>query len=165
LAAATRPLPTAPITPEIPAPSPEPTSLTIQALDVAGAPIRPVGVHANGDMEIPPVDEVGWYRFGPRPGQTGSAVLAAHIAYNGTDGIFRHLAGLVRGDEVAVTSSDGTTQRFVVTDIAQYPKADLPAQLWSRAGDPQLVLITCGGEFDTSTSSYRDNVVAHARPL
>jgi hypothetical protein len=26
------------------------------------------------------------------------------------------------------------------------------------------MLITCGGEFDTATGHYEDNVVAHARP-
>jgi hypothetical protein len=34
----------------------------------------------------------------------------------------------------------------------------------ARDGDPQLVLITCGGEFDTEARSYADNVVAFARP-
>jgi hypothetical protein len=36
--------------------------------------------------------------------------------------------------------------------------------VWAREGDPQLVLITCGGEFDAQARSYEDNVVAFARP-
>jgi hypothetical protein len=164
LAAAVRPLPPAPIAPEAIAAGPEPTALTIGALDVASAPVRPVGVAADGGMEIPPVAEVGWYRFGPRPGAPGSAVLAAHIAYDGVDGVFRHLDDLATGDVVTVALDDGAERRFVVTDVAQYPKSELPADVWARAGDPRLVLITCGGEFDEDADSYEDNVVAFASP-
>ena len=164
LADAVRPLPPAPATPPVTVAGPEPTALTIGALDVDAAPVRPVGVVEGGEMEIPPVDEVGWYRFGAAPGTAGSAVLAAHVAYDGVDGVFRHLDDLAAGDEVSVTLSDGSTQRFVVTDVEQVPKTALPTDVWARDGDPTLVLITCGGEFDTDADSYEDNVVATARP-
>lgn len=164
LADAVRPLPPAPATPQIPAGSPEPTALTIEALGVVDAAVRPVGVEETGEMEIPPVDQVGWYRFGARPGDPGSTVLAAHIAYDGVDGVFRHLDDLSSGDTVSVALSDGTARSFVVTDVGQYPKSDLPAAVWAREGDPQLVLITCGGDFDAQADSYEDNVVAFARP-
>jgi LPXTG-site transpeptidase (sortase) family protein len=165
LAGAVRPLPPAPVTPEVPVGGPEPTALTIEALGVSGAPVRPVGVEPDGGaMEIPPVDEVGWYRYGARPGDPGSTVLAAHVAYDGVDGVFRRLADLGAGDRVTVALSDGSTQAFVVTDVALYPKSELPAAVWARDGDPQLVLITCGGEFDAEARSYEDNVVVFARP-
>jgi LPXTG-site transpeptidase (sortase) family protein len=164
LADAVRPLPPAPITPEVTVAGPEPTGVTIGALDVDAAPVRPVGVVPTGEMEIPPLTEVGWYRFGSRPGEPGTAVLAAHVAYDGVDGVFRHLDDLVAGDEVSVTLSDGSRQRYVVTDVAQYPKRQLPTDVWARDGDPRLVLITCGGEFDDDADSYEDNVVAFARP-
>jgi LPXTG-site transpeptidase (sortase) family protein len=165
LAGAVRPLPPAPVTPDVPVGGPEPTALTIEALGVSGAPVRPVGVEpAGGAMEIPPVDEVGWYRYGARPGDPGSTVLAAHVAYDGVDGVFRRLADLGAGDRVTVALSDGSTQAFVVTDVALYPKSELPAAVWARDGDPQLVLITCGGEFDAEARSYEDNVVVFARP-
>ena len=165
LAGAVRPLPPAPVIPVVPVGGPEPTALTIEALGVSGAPVRPVGLDPDGGaMEIPPVDEVGWYRFGARPGDPGSTVLAAHVAYDGVDGVFRHLDDLGAGDGVTVALSDGSMHPFVVTEVAQYPKSELPAAVWAREGDPQLVLITCGGEFDAEARSYEDNVVAFARP-
>ncbi|HET8618827.1 MAG TPA: class F sortase [Acidimicrobiales bacterium] len=165
LAGAVRPLPPAPVTPDVPVGGAEPTALAIEALGVSGAPVRPVGVEPDGGaMEIPPVDEVGWYRFGARPGDPGSTVLAAHVAYDGVDGVFRHLDDLGAGDGVTVALSDGSMQAFVVTDVARYPKSALPAAVWAREGDPQLVLITCGGEFDAEARSYEDNVVVFARP-
>jgi hypothetical protein len=35
--------------------------------------------------------------------------------------------------------------------------------VWARDGEPQPVLITCGGEFDNASDDYEDNVVAYAR--
>jgi LPXTG-site transpeptidase (sortase) family protein len=160
----TRPLPPAPALPEAAVAGPEPVGLTIGELDVQNAPVRPVGVEENGEMEIPGVAEVGWYRFGAQPGQPGTVVLAAHIAYDGVDGVFRHLDDLASGDAVTVALDDGSTGDYVVTEVTQVPKAELPADVWAREGDQRLVLITCGGEFDQGAGHYRDNVVAYARP-
>ena len=159
-----RPLPPAPALPPAPTAGAEPTALTIGRLDVAEAPVRPVGVEGNGEMEIPGVSEVGWYRFGARPGEPGSTVLAAHIAYDGVDGVFRHLDDLGAGDTVRVTVSDGSTLGYVVTAVDQVSKTELPADVWARNGDPRLTLITCGGEFDSAAGRYEDNVVVSARP-
>jgi len=70
-----------------------PVRLRVPALAI-DAEIIPVGVTAVGDYEVPPASQVGWYRFGSVPGEAGSAVLAAHIAWDGVDGVFRHLADL-----------------------------------------------------------------------
>jgi hypothetical protein len=159
-----RPLPPAAPLPTVVERTP-PVSLTIEALGVEAAPVVPVGVEARGEMEIPGVAEVGWYRFGASPGDEGSAVLAAHIAYNGVDGVFRHLDDLAVGDTVGVRLADGTSRLFAVTELARYDKAALPLDVWARRGPARLVLITCGGEFDAAARSYDDNVVAYATPI
>lgn len=165
LAEAVRPLPPAPAVPvERPA-GPAPTALAVPALGVDGAPVVPVGVERGGAMEVPGVAEVGWYHHGPRPGEAqGSAVLAAHVAYDGADGVFRRLGDLAAGDGVEVRFADGSTRRFVVEDMSRHPKSELPADVFARDGAPRLVLVTCGGEFDVEARSYEDNVVVRARP-
>jgi hypothetical protein len=163
-AGATRPLPPAPPLPAAAPDLPPPTGLTIESLGVAGAPVVPVGVEPDGDMEIPGPQEVGWYRYGPRPGDGGSAVLAAHIAYDGVDGVFRHLDDVRPGAAVTVDLGDGAARDFVVTAVGRYPKEALPDEVFARGGDAGLVLITCGGRFDSAARSYEDNVVAYARP-
>lgn len=140
------------------------TGVSLPAVGVDGAPVRPVGVEPNGEMEIPPADEVGWYRFGAAPGDPGSAVLAAHIAYDGVDGVFRRLDRLGTGDEVVVSFDDGSDERYVVTGTATYDKDALPDDLFSRAVPERLVLITCGGDFNPELRSYERNVVAYAAP-
>lgn len=165
VAGAIRSLPPATALPAEAPDLPPPTGLTIDALGVADARVVPVGVEQDGDMEIPGADEVGWYRYGPRPGDDGSAVLAAHIAYDGGDGVFRHLDDIRPGAAVTVDLADGESQTFVVTSVEQYPKDALPNEVFARRGDAGLVLITCGGGFDRDARSYEDNVVVDARPL
>lgn len=163
-AGAIRPLPPAAAVPTTAVPRPAPVSLTIERLGLAASPVTPVGVEADGAMEVPAADQVGWYRYGARPGGPGSAVLAAHVAYDGVDGVFRHLADLRAGDGVVVGYADGSSRRFAVTGVERVPKSDLPPATWARDGAPRLVLITCGGEFDAEARSYEDNVVAYASP-
>ena len=144
----------------------DPISMTIPALDIEDAPIDAVGVEDNGDMEIPGADAVGWYRYGPEPGEIGSAVLAAHISYNGSPGVFRYLTDLSTGDRFTVTYDDGSVRTFEVTEMAQYDKDELPFdRVFAKDGGPEVALITCGGEFNRSVRSYEDNIVAYAVPV
>jgi sortase (surface protein transpeptidase) len=103
---------------------------------------------------------VAWYRHGPTPGGRGSAVLAAHVDYNGRQGAFFRLRELRVGAAVTVTLEDGTGWSGVVQDVRSYSKRDLPVKaMFARIGPPLLRLITCGGPFDTEARHYRDNVV------
>lgn len=43
-------------------------------------------------------------------------------------------------------------------------KADLPLDVWSQTGPARLMLVTCGGPFDSSIGRYRDNIVVTAVP-
>jgi hypothetical protein len=147
-------------------PPPPPVTLTIESIGVRNAPIVDVGVLDNGEMEIPGRSEVGWYQFGPRPGEEGSSVLAAHIAFNGSPGVFRRLARIDPGAVFEVGFADGSSQRFEVFELGQYKKDELPFdRVFSRTGDPIVTLITCGGDFNRSLNSYEDNVVAYAVPI
>lgn len=142
-----------------------PTSLAILDIGVTDARVIPVGVNADQSFEVPPADQVGWYRFGPTPGADGSAVLAAHIAFDGVDGVFRHLADTEVGAIVEVGFADGTSQRYRVQEVTEYDKQQLPQSLWARSGSSQLALITCGGTFNPELRAYESNTVAIAVPL
>lgn len=170
LIAASTELPPAPIGFEAlfedPANDRRPVSLEIEDIDVTDAVVVPVGVNLDDStLEVPPADQVGWYRFGSAPGQPGSAVLAAHIAYDGVDGVFRRLEEVDVGSTVVVGFDDGTTLRYRIDELRQYDKDALPDSLWERDGDQRLVLITCGGAFNPDLRSYESNTVAIATPL
>lgn len=143
----------------------QPVGLVLPSLEI-DAPITPVGVEANGEMEIPGASEVGWYRFGPKPGEEGSAVLAAHVDFNGEIGVFFDLRDGQVGETIDVEYSDGSVRSFVVTERNQFDKTELPFdEIFRRDGAPSLVLITCGGDFNPSLRSYEDNVVLFAEPV
>ena len=140
--------------------------MSFEAIGVADAPIDPVGVLANGEMEIPGAKRVGWYSFGASPGEAGSAVLAAHIAFDGERGAFRYLVDSVTGDRFTVSFDDGTTGAYEVMERAQHDKDELPFdRVFERTGNPVITLISCGGQFQPTQASYQDNIVAYAIPV
>ncbi len=132
------------------------------------APIVPVGVEPDGQMEVPgDVGEVGWYRHGPASQDgSGSMVLAGHVdSRTEGRGVFFDLRRLAPGDEVRVVDADGTRTTWVVTGRSTIAKPEVPLEeLFRRDGPPRLVLVTCGGDFDADRGSYRSNVVVIAEP-
>ncbi len=144
----------------------QPENISLPSLGIDEAEIVPVGLEDNGELELPGANAVGWYQFGAGiEGGRGSAVLAAHIAYNGRDGVFRDLADTQVGEEIVV-ERDGQDMVYFVESVSQYGKWDLPIDdLFSENSDERLVLITCGGSFNPSLRSYDDNVVVVATPL
>jgi sortase (surface protein transpeptidase) len=147
------------------APAAVPERVRIPNLEV-DAPVVSVGVAGNGEMDVPAdVRDVGWYRHGPAPGEPGAAVLAGHVdSREQGRGAFFDLRRLDVGARIAVIGSAGDVQRFEVVARRTYAKPRLPTDtLFARTGPPQLVLITCGGDFDREAGSYRENVVVYAR--
>jgi Sortase domain len=146
---------------------PSPVTLRIPDLKV-DAPIEAYGVNSRTrQMDVPHnVTDVAWYRFGPTPGQAGSAVLAAHVDLEGQGpGVFFRLGDLEAGDLIEVLYDDGSELAFEVQARALYPKEELPLDaIFSKEGPPVLTLITCGGGFDRDVARYDSNVVVYATP-
>jgi len=142
-----------------------PTRLRVAALGV-DAPVQAVGVGPDGELAVPSsAGSLAWWRDGAGPGDPGSAVLAGHVDYRGKQGVFFSLRSLAVGSSVEVTYADGGKRPFTVVARRQVAKSALPTEdLFAASGKPRLVLITCGGEFDDTRRSYRDNVVVYAVP-
>lgn len=140
---------------------------------VAGAgvdqPVVPVGLAADGALALPADPATaGWYRFGAWPGRpTGTAVIAAHVNSRALGaGPMTRLARTRVGDEVTVWNAGGRRTHYRVTSVGSAPKSALPVtDLFARGGTARLALVTCGGSFDTSTRSYRDNEIVWAVPV
>ena len=165
LASLVKPLDTARYDPAEHATSVAPVRVSVEGVGADDVVVRTVGLEPNGEMEVPPEDEVGWYRYSVPPGGAGSSVLAGHVAFNGRDGAFRSLARVDIGAEVTVAFADGTERSFTVTTVNRYLKDQLPRELFRTGGDPVLTLITCGGTFQPSLRSYDSNIVVTAVPV
>ncbi|RZI92667.1 MAG: class F sortase [Microbacterium sp.] len=143
-----------------------PTTLVIPSLDVE-MPVSAVGVQNDGSMEIPQKpSQAGWYRYGAAPADTaGTTVLAAHVDSRVYGiGPLARLREADEGETVTVTDADGTRHRYQIESVTYIPRAELPVgDLFDRAGEPKLAIITCGGSFDEQSRTYSDNVVLIAR--
>jgi sortase family protein len=140
-----------------------PTRVVIPALKVDTTVIG-LGQQADGSMQVPADGKtVGWYTKAPTPGSLGPAVLAGHVDFHGKPGTFARLSTLKTGDQITVTRQDGATAVFAVTKVDRYAKDRFPsAAVYGPIDHAGLRLITCGGDFDSRSGHYEDNIVAYA---
>lgn len=130
--------------------------------------VRPVGVAKDGQMALPrtPAD-MGWYEYGPRPGDSdGATVMAGHLDMPGYGtGPLGRLDELRRGDTITIHSGT-TVRRYRVDEVLALKKATLDlASLFSRDGPARLHVVTCGGRFDPVARKYDENIVVVATPV
>ncbi len=141
----------------------EPVRVQIPAIGVDSGLIE-LGLEHDGSMQVPTGGfPAGWYRYGPTPGELGPAVVAGHVDWGGAAGVFFRLRAVVPGDMVRITRRDGTVVVFAVTRTSRTSKSSFPtAAVYGDVAHPALRLITCGGSFDRTAHSYRDNIVVFA---
>lgn len=125
-----------------------------------------MGIIANGDMEAPEGPKnVGWFKFGPHPGNSGSAVIAGHYGPwpNGDKSVFEGISELRKGDKLYVEDKKGMIATFVVRESREYdPEADAKDVFRSSDNSAHLNLITCGGVWDEVRQSYSERLVVFA---
>jgi sortase (surface protein transpeptidase) len=145
-----------------PGPSGAPTRVRIPAIGVDST-LENLRLDAARHL-VPPASytEAGWYADGFAPGDRGPAVIAGHVdSYQGP-GVFFRLYQLKPGDVIEVLRGT-TTVAFTVTLVEQYPKNQFPTdKVYRPTPDAQLRVITCGGDFDQRSLTYRDNIVVYA---
>ncbi len=139
-----------------------PVRVRIPAIGVA-ADMERLGLNGDGTLEVPPYDRAGWYGGGPKPGETGPAVIAAHVDSDTGPAVFYKLKLLRPGDEVTVDYDEGTSVDFVVAGAESYLKSRFPTErVYGATASPELRLITCGGSFDRRARTYAENLVISA---
>jgi sortase (surface protein transpeptidase) len=128
------------------------------------ANIQSVGIGRSGNMAVPTnFTDVGWYRYGPPPGQRGSAVIDGHVDNGfGMDAVFKRIVDLQPGDDIYVESG-GVRTHFVVEDVETYNAAEVPTDLvFNRTDQSRLNLITCAGTWSSSKRAYDERTVVYA---
>jgi sortase A len=138
-----------------------PVRLRIPIINV-DAPVEYVGIAADGAMAVPKgSEEVAWYEPGPRPGESGSAVMAGHYGYkDNKPAVFDGLYKLRKGDKVYVEDEKGIVTTFIVRETRNYdPKADATYIFSSNDGMAHFNLITCEGVWNKDQKSYSKRLV------
>ncbi len=147
--------------------SAEPALLRVDDVGLK-APVDATGVRGDGLMEVPDDgDRTGWYRYGATPGgDAGSVVIAGHVDTEEGLGAMAALREVPLETIVHVEMSNGRVLEYEIVGRETIAKNDLPTEsIFDRTGPERLTLITCGGPWRDSESSYRDNVVVVATPL
>lgn len=143
----------------------DPTHLSIPNAHV-DASIIPVGVTRTNNLDVPPnFVQVGWYEYGPKPGQVGNTVLDGHVDNGASiDGVFKHLRDLKPGDDIYVSGADGTQLHYKVDHSDVYLTAKFPSDVVFNQNDglPTLKIITCHGTFVHSIGTYDQRLVVTA---
>jgi sortase A len=141
-----------------------PTELKIDKIGV-GAVVKPVGLTVDGNMDIDEnPTQAAWYKFGPKPGQEGSAVIAGHYGWKkNVPSVFNDLHKLVAGDQILTLGEDGKVMTFVVTHLITYaPDQDATNVFKSDDGKAHLNLVTCQGSWNNSVRTYSERLVVFA---
>ena len=143
-----------------------PVRLRIPELRI-DSPLQHLDRLADGTIAVPKRPDIaGWFEQGPRPGQPGPAVILGHVDSRNGPGVFLNLSLVPRGAVVHVDRADRTTVTFRVTKVSRVPKDRFPTDLvYAPTLEPTLRLVTCGGSFDETRRSYRDNVIVFAAPV
>jgi LPXTG-site transpeptidase (sortase) family protein len=143
-----------------------PVRIRIPAISVDAAVVD-LGLDQDGTLEVPTdFDVTGWYTGRSVPGDIGPSVVVGHVDSHTGPAVFVELSRLEVGDLVQIDRSDGLVAWFQIRELTQVDKDEFPTQqVYGDTEEPSLRLITCGGDFDRSARSYRDNLIAFADHL
>ena len=119
-------------------------------------------------MQVPSdIQVVGWFDRSVTPiSEVGNTVLVGHRdGANDPNGIFRRLADVSKGDLITVRDLKGRTLEYAVESVGLLGRSDFAGdaeEIFDTSGTHNLVLLTCGGEYDRSQGGYQANVVVYA---
>jgi sortase (surface protein transpeptidase) len=136
-----------------------PSWISIAAGGVDSA-IVPQGLASDGTIN-PGRNEVIWFTGSNRvqPGQVGTAVIAAHVTWEGAPDAFVNLPSVGVGDVVTVGYTDGSSASFTVRETAAVDKEALARSLkvWGpHPGVPRLAIITCDPAFGYQADGHTE---------
>jgi len=142
-----------------------PVRLKIPKIHLDAPFSAPLGLDANKQVEVPTdYVSVGYYKFGPTPGEPGPAVILGHVdSYKGPAVLFS-LGQIKEGDEIQIERADGSVAHFAVTEMTRQPQDEFPTKkVYSDINFAGLRVITCTGVYDHGSLRYSHNLVVYAK--
>ena len=145
-----------------------PVWLGISQLGIKAAIVPEAIDIEKGNLGMPAnIRRLGWWRDGMAPmAHSGTILIAGHYDFaTAGRGAFYALPRARRGERIHITTADRAVHTYRVVSVESYPKTALPLSVFDRRGRPRLVLVTCGGRFDSTTKRFLDNIVVTAVPV
>jgi sortase A len=122
--------------------------------------IQIVGINKAGNMDVPNnLTDVAWYKYGPRPGEPGNAVIDGHFNTDSQKpAVFWNLRNLQIGDDVYVVDDQQKKIHFQVIGKEVFNAKSAPrGEIFGTTSATHLNLITCS--FNDSDARYTDRLV------
>ena len=143
-----------------------PTLITIPTLKI-DTKVEKVGINAKGIIASPlSFQTVGWYMFGPRPGDPGVAIMDGHVDNGlGLSGIFTNLNKIKIGSDIYIYGKDKKKLHFIVvsTSTVDYTSRLNDIIYNENPNVPELVLISCVGDWLPKQKTYKERIIVYAR--
>ena len=143
----------------------DPKKIIIQKIGV-DAYVQKVGIDQDKKIAVPNnVHLAAWFTESVRPGENGLSIIDGHVSGRKTEGVFKNLKSLQKGDTFILERGNGTKLTFKVFETRTVPEGEAAAILFSQNPKvlSQLNLITCGGEFNKKSQQYSDRVIISAQ--
>lgn len=124
-----------------------------------------VGLTSKGFMDVPKNENnVGWYKYGAKPGEQGNAVFAGHLdTYTTTNGVFGNIDKLKNGDDIFVLDNQDNPVQYKVSDVEIYNAHEAPLkEIFGPSDKARLNLITCAGNWDKRAHQYTKRRVVYS---
>ncbi len=140
-----------------------PLYMAIPSIQV-DAPVVAVGLTNDGSMDVPKrAGDIGWFEYSPRPGLRGNSIVAGHLDWQGSPGVFQKLASAKSGDAVIVRGADGVGHKYGVEWLREFPADGAsPRVVFEPLVAYGLTLITCGGKWNPVSRRYDTRIVVRA---
>jgi LPXTG-site transpeptidase (sortase) family protein len=141
-----------------------PTRLVIGKLNI-DAPFVELGLQSNGKIQVPEGgSEVGWYKYGPTPGEIGPSVVVGHLNTINGAAVFYDLNKLETGDKFEIEREDGKTAKFEVISKEVVPQDNFPTEkIYGPTNFAAIRLITCHGTYQRDKGHYSDDLVVYGK--
>jgi LPXTG-site transpeptidase (sortase) family protein len=141
-----------------------PQRIEIPSINV-DAKVQQVGTNAKGNVGVPTnFTDVAWYKYGPAPGEAGSAIMDGHVDNAlALPGVFKYLENVKKGDSIFVYTTSGKKLEFKVTDVKSYVYDEVPVNLvFNDFRGAHLNLITCDGAWVQKNKNYDHRLVVYS---
>jgi len=145
----------------------QPREIILPTIQTTGY-IRRVGIDQNNQIAVPDsIYLAGWYVNSVKPDEAGLSIIDGHVLGNYNDAIFKDLHALKPGDTFSIIYGDDSEKIFRVIEIKTLPIDETIAYLMQHdtAIQKQLNLITCGGNYDSSSNQYDMRVIVKSEGI
>jgi sortase (surface protein transpeptidase) len=144
-----------------------PLRLTIPSIQVDAKFETPLGLTPEGAVEVPVAyDTVGWYKYGPTPGEKGPAVIFGHVDTYEGPAVLYSLGQVHEGDKIFIERADGSTVTFAVQGFERVKQNEFPNEnVYGNLSYAGIRIVTCSGVFDKKSQHYSHNLIVYGKLL